>query len=839
MLSRLKQQKRRSFPHTGRKRSILDHRGRRPYLVLAGVLTLGLVATHQMLGTDTKTLKSPDSQAAQVSGQTSPAASLPAAIPRESVAEGIQPKPEPPLASTTSPREPPQELYVPPYARLAPKPLASSPAPETANTTSVTSTDASSVVPAAVPPQGVAANDGSSVSDDVAKAVQVARNAAEASRRILETLKEDVTKNDTPAPSVAQSIDSGGAGKAFPAAPTPAPLAVVSAVTNEAKAAPVVIARIPTPAPKRFVEEEKSVIALPLVKKVADLLAAVAPPLPRPLLMTTVTAASLPARGGVPVAAPMTVAMPAPLRIAATTTLLAQRDKVQTQGAPTPAAGPDHGRSENKGATIVSQAGKRVFELVRRLKSGTTPPHAETTTAAAPAPQTVATVASRAEPEVVAVALPQPMEKPAEKSAEKGKDPGAQAAPGPVAANQNAAPAPTETSTPHNKANHALLAQMQHTFKSAHRTVKDFVRDGDHLAAILGRNEVDQATTREVADAARPVYDLAHHLQPGKGFRLAFGSDGELTALSYPVSDEETFLLTRDDNNQFVPKMVERKLEHRLRSVSSIVNGSLFVAARKVGLSQQMGIKLANLFEWDVDFARDIRAGDRFTVLYEEYLENGRPVRDGEILAAEFINQGHAYRVIRYTDPSGRTGYFDPDGQNVQKMFIRAPVDFSRITSQFSMKRKHPIFGFTRAHKGVDYGAPVGTLVRAAGDGVVMSLGRKSSYGNLVVIRHNTKYSTGYAHLAGFVSGLHVGSRVRQGQVIGQVGMTGVTTGPHLHYEVRLNGEAINPLSIQSPAANPVASRHMADFRNRSKQLVALLDRSETMIAALPVDARR
>ncbi|MBF0154023.1 MAG: peptidoglycan DD-metalloendopeptidase family protein [Magnetococcales bacterium] len=790
MFFKREQQARRPFPSPGRKRSLLNRRSGRSYLVLAGVLTLSLMAAHRALDANTGAEKG---QRIQASSQAVPLVSFPAPVPRGSSTEQARLKPEPPPG--------PPEGYVPPYARLAPKPLAS--APETTGLTN----SAARTEP-----------------DDMTRgAVQIARSALETSRKILDALQqEDATKNG----STAQPGDSVGKTPLAPPTPNPLPL------TTEAKTSAVTAVQLPIPAPRRIVEEEKSAVALPPTQGATGFFAKVAPPLPAPLpVASTAVATSAPSEttARVVTTSPALVAMaePVPLRIAHANP--AANPQESTNLARTDNASADHPNRDQaleKRSMTVSQAGRRVLELVKKLRPGAVPPPQETA-AATKSSESVAPV-PKSEPEVVAVAIPQ--------TPVKGPEP--QAAPEPATISGHP-PVQADTGTPRSKANHALVAQMQHTFKSAHRTVKDFVRDGDHLAAILGRNEVDQATTQEVADAARPVYDLAHHLQPGKGFRLAFGSEGELTALSYPVNDEETFLLTRDDHNQFVPKMVERKLERRVRSVSSIVNGSLFVASRRAGLSQQMGIKLANLFEWDVDFARDIRTGDRFTVIYEEHLENGRPVRDGEILAAEFVNQGNSYRVIRYTDPSGRTGYFDPDGQNVQKMFIRAPVDFLRISSQFSMKRKHPVFGFTRAHKGVDYAAPIGTPVRAAGDGVVTFRGRKSSYGNLVAIRHNTKYSTGYAHLSGFVSGLHVGSRVRQGQIVGHVGMTGVTTGPHLHYEVRLNGEAINPLSIQSPAAMPVVARYMPDFRNQSRQLVAMLDRSETMVASLPSGSRR
>ncbi|WP_130472793.1 peptidoglycan DD-metalloendopeptidase family protein, partial [Candidatus Magnetaquicoccus inordinatus] len=261
---------------------------------------------------------------------------------------------------------------------------------------------------------------------------------------------------------------------------------------------------------------------------------------------------------------------------------------------------------------------------------------------------------------------------------------------------------------------------------------------------------------------------------------------------------------------------------------------SLFMAGKEAGLSQSMVVKLAKLFEWDLDFTRDIHAGDRFRVVYESKYFQGKRERDGEIVAAEFVNQGRVLQVFRYTDPSGNSGYYDAKGQSIRKIFIRTPVDFTRITSLFTKHRKHPIFGFTRAHKGVDYAAPQGTPVRASGDGRVTYIGHKGDYGQFITIRHNDTYSTAYAHLSSFGRGLRVGSQVKQGEVIGRVGTTGASTGPHLHYEVRVHDEPVNPLSIQQIMANPVSPRFAEDFRQHSQRAVAMLHtESAPRVAAL------
>ncbi|MEO5378062.1 MAG: peptidoglycan DD-metalloendopeptidase family protein [Magnetococcus sp. DMHC-6] len=371
-------------------------------------------------------------------------------------------------------------------------------------------------------------------------------------------------------------------------------------------------------------------------------------------------------------------------------------------------------------------------------------------------------------------------------------------------------------------------------FKKANRIILEKVRDGDSLASLMERNQVPNQTSVKVAKAAKPVFDLARQLLPGRDVRLAFNESDEFQGLSYPIDDTQILWISGSDNNKKYEVQVEKKqFEIRANTISGIINDSLFLAGRKAGLTLSQAVELAKLFEWDVDFARDIRAGDRFTVVYEEKYHNGKFSSRGNILAAEFINQGHHYRAIRYVNPSGEVGYYDDDGYNIEKMFIRAPVDFTRISSVFSKNRLHPIFGYTRAHKGVDYAAPTGTPVRASANGRVIFKGDKSGYGNMIVIHHNDTYTTAYAHLSSYAKNLHEGSTVQQGQVIGKVGMTGAATGPHLHYEVRVNDVQTNPLSAQLPISQPVDKRYLSDFKKKSSKLLALLDRKPTTVAAL------
>ncbi|ABK45991.1 peptidase M23B [Magnetococcus marinus MC-1] len=377
--------------------------------------------------------------------------------------------------------------------------------------------------------------------------------------------------------------------------------------------------------------------------------------------------------------------------------------------------------------------------------------------------------------------------------------------------------------------------EMRSRFPAAKQIVSEKVRPGDMFSAILARHEVSNLVAFEVAKAAQQQadFDIARRLRPGCELNMAFDAKHELIGLSYAVAKDKTLFIAQKADNSLRAEMVQKAYEVQVRSVAGTINGSLLVAARNVGLSQNLAMRLAGLFEWDVDFARDIRAGDQFTVVFEELYVDGRKVGNGNILAAKFVNQGNAYEAIRYQDPRGQVGYYKPDGSSVEKMFIRAPVDFTRISSRFSLARKHPVFGFTRAHKGVDYAAPSGTPIRASGSGQIIYRAHKGSFGNLILVKHNGTYSTAYAHMSAFKRGLSVGSQVKQGEVIGYVGATGAATGPHLHYEVRVRGRQVNPLQIKLPMGKSVPSQYLADFNKRSQKLTAMLRSSSNVVAAL------
>ena len=313
-----------------------------------------------------------------------------------------------------------------------------------------------------------------------------------------------------------------------------------------------------------------------------------------------------------------------------------------------------------------------------------------------------------------------------------------------------------------------------------------------------------------------------HLLRPGTVVTARIAAAGELVRMSY-LNGYDTVRSIVPDQDRFRVGDEPAKFETSALVRSAEIQSSLFEAADTAGIPDSVAIQLADVFAGDIDFYRDLRKGDRFSVVYEMQYLNGRPVRAGRVIAAEFVNKGKAFRALYYVDANGKGGYYAPDGQSLRKAFLRAPLAFSRISSRFG-RRKHPFLHTWRQHKGVDYAAPLGTRVRATADGVVQFAGRKGGYGNVIILRNSGRYSTVYGHLRGFARGVHRGARVEQGEIIGYVGQTGWATGPHLHYEFRIAGVARNPLAVALPAAVPVPSRELPAFRRYAQPLVAQLD---------------
>ncbi|BAV34621.1 peptidase M23 [Sulfuricaulis limicola] len=348
------------------------------------------------------------------------------------------------------------------------------------------------------------------------------------------------------------------------------------------------------------------------------------------------------------------------------------------------------------------------------------------------------------------------------------------------------------------------------------------IRKGDTVSDVLNRNGHDSGMIYRLIQS-NPEARTFRQLLPGQTLRLRSGTDGTLQELVYETGPGEAFHLVRHDGHFELTKEL-RTFETRVAHVTGTIESSLFEDGQDAGLSDNMIMKLVEIFGWDIDFALDLRRGDSFSVIHEEKFWRGQKVMDGDILAAEFVNQGRTFRAIAFRDANGYTSYYAPDGASVRRAFLRTPVEFSRISSRFTNSRYHPILKTRRAHKGVDYAAPTGTPVRSTASGRVLSIGWGGGYGKRIVIRHNATYSTVYAHLSRFRDGLRVGSFVDQGQTIGYVGATGLASGPHLHYEFQVNGVHRNPLTFKFAGGGKIAPQNRDEFARLAGDWSARLD---------------
>ncbi len=361
-------------------------------------------------------------------------------------------------------------------------------------------------------------------------------------------------------------------------------------------------------------------------------------------------------------------------------------------------------------------------------------------------------------------------------------------------------------------------------------TVK--VKSGDALANIFRRYHLAPRELHNIMALGKDTASLKN-LRPGDIFRFQIDENQRLQQLIYNIGPLKSLHIQRH-GQIFSAVMQVKNIEPRSTYAMGKINSSLFEAAKEAGLSDTLIMKMVNIFGWDIDFAQDIRKGDQFALIYEEQFLDGKKVNNGAILAAEFTTQGHTYRALRFTDASNHSDYYTPEGLSMRKAFLRTPVDFRRISSRFG-NRHHPILNRMRLHKGVDYAAKTGTPIKASGDGKIIFRGRKGGYGRTVIIQHGGRYSTLYAHMSRFKRGLATGKYVKQGQIIGYVGRSGRTTGPHLHYEFRVNGVHRNPLTVRLPNAAPIKKRYRNSFNHTANVLLAQLDmHRQTRLAMYP-----
>ncbi|MFJ7108336.1 OapA family protein [Pseudomonas sp. NPDC098740] len=357
-----------------------------------------------------------------------------------------------------------------------------------------------------------------------------------------------------------------------------------------------------------------------------------------------------------------------------------------------------------------------------------------------------------------------------------------------------------------------------------HREV--IVSKGDTLSTLFEKVGLPAASVHEVLASDKQAKQFSQ-LKHGQKLEFELSPDGQLTNLHSKVSDVESITLIKNDKG-YAFNRITAKPTVRSAYVHGVINSSLSQSAARAGLSHSLTMDMASVFGYDVDFAQDIRQGDEFDVIYEQKVVNGKAVGNGPILSARFTNRGKTYTAVRYTNKQGNSSYYTADGNSMRKAFIRTPVDFARISSKFSMGRKHPILNKIRAHKGVDYAAPRGTPIKAAGDGKVLLAGRRGGYGNTVIIQHGNTYRTLYGHMQGFAKGVQTGSSVKQGQVIGYIGTTGLSTGPHLHYEFQVNGVHVDPLGQKVAMADPISKAERARFLAQSQPLMARMDQEKS-----------
>lgn len=357
------------------------------------------------------------------------------------------------------------------------------------------------------------------------------------------------------------------------------------------------------------------------------------------------------------------------------------------------------------------------------------------------------------------------------------------------------------------------------------------VKKGESLSTIFSKLDLSKSDLHHIIHANNLGKQFAS-ISPGKHLIANTNSNGELQQLSYKKNAIETLKATRIDDD-FNVELISKPIERQIASTQSTIVSSLFLDAKEAGLSDKLIMQMANIFAWDIDFALNLRKGDQFTVVYERLFVDGKEINSGNIISAEFVNQGHAYTAVRFEDKNGNANYFTPDGKSMRKTFLRTPVEFARISSHFNLKRKHPVLNRIRAHKGVDYAARTGTPIKTTGDGKIVFRGRKGGYGRVVIVQHGQKYSSLYAHMSNYKRGQKTGDRVKQGQVIGYVGKSGLATGAHLHYEFRVNGVHRNPLTVKLPHAKPIKKSLLAEFKLQTQPLIAQLNtvKSKSILA--------
>jgi len=344
------------------------------------------------------------------------------------------------------------------------------------------------------------------------------------------------------------------------------------------------------------------------------------------------------------------------------------------------------------------------------------------------------------------------------------------------------------------------------------------VQRGDTVAELLRRLNVDDINASNYLRNHKAAASL-YRIPAGKDIQAETRADGSLISLRF-INDSGSHVIIEKTEDSYSTRVLGAQIEKRILMRTGEINYTLFAATDAAGMSDAAANQLADIFSGDIDFHRDLRKGDKFSVIYEMNYSNGEAVSTGNILAAEFINQGHQYRAVYYEMAKNHGSYFSPDGKNMRKAFLRSPIEFSRVSSGFTLSRFHPVLNKWRAHKGVDYAAATGTKVKVTADGTIDFIGQQGGYGNVVMVNHQGRYSTVYGHLSRFATGLRRGQRVTQGDIIAYVGQSGLATGPHLHYEFKIDGQQRDPLRVALPDARPINAVQKEQFQAATSNII-------------------
>ncbi len=346
------------------------------------------------------------------------------------------------------------------------------------------------------------------------------------------------------------------------------------------------------------------------------------------------------------------------------------------------------------------------------------------------------------------------------------------------------------------------------------------VKSGDTPSSLL-EGHLDLPEIYSLVDEIKDVYPL-ENLKAGQPWTMIY-SNNALIGLEYEIDANERLVVSMTDSG-YEFKRETIPYDKETKSVSGVIESSLFGAMTQAGESEDLALRLAGVFAYDIDFTRDLRSGDAFKAVIVKKSREGSFVGYGDLLAASFTNQGQTYSAYRYTDKKGNSAYYDQNGRPLRKAFLKSPLPFTRISSGYSMSRLHPILNYRRPHQGIDYSAPTGTPISSVADGVITQAGTNGSQGRYVVVAHSNGYETIYNHMSKFAKASKKGTRVKQGAIIGYVGSSGLATGPHLDFRMKQNGKLVNPLKIKSLPADPIAAKEMPNFRAAVAELKSMLE---------------